>query len=146
MHVEASQVVRAPRERVYAAYADFESWPKWSKRLKRVRIVEANGNTVSLETEAERGGRTRVSSTRLTLSEGFKSETESETKLTMTKRTVKFEDVPEGTKVTAVLDVHVKGLWSALFVPRGRAEEESTAMEGLKSFAEYVEGTLGDKA
>jgi hypothetical protein len=59
---------------------------------------------------------------------------------TRTRREVRFEKAPEGTRVTAVLDVRVKGLWASIFAPRGREEAETSAQEGLMSFARYVEG------
>jgi uncharacterized protein YndB with AHSA1/START domain len=139
LHVEVSYVVKAPREKVYAAYTDFETWPKWSKQTTRVRVVRREGGTVSVESETLSGGRPRITAVKLTLSPLEEVGTDGETRLTRTKRTVRFEDVQEGTKVTAVMDVQVKGLWAATFAPRGKDEAESSARQGLKSFAEYVE-------
>ncbi|HXW37934.1 MAG TPA: hypothetical protein VEJ36_08560, partial [Nitrososphaerales archaeon] len=62
-----------------------------------------------------------------------------ETRLTRTRRTVKFEEVSEGTRVTAMLDVDVKGRWSWVFAPKGRELAESSSKEGLAAFAQYVE-------
>ena len=139
MHVEVSYVVKAQREKVYAAYTDFEAWPKWSKQATTVRVVRREGGTVSIENEIVSGGRLRITVAKLTLSPPEGVETEGETRLTKTKRAVRFEDAPEGTKVTAVLDVRVKGLWASIFAPRGKDEAESSAREGLRDFAEYVE-------
>ena len=139
MHVEVSYVVKAPREKVYAAYTDFETWPKWSKQTTSVRVVEREGRTVSVESETLSGGRPRTTVVKLTFSPPDEVGTEGETRLTRTKRMVRFENAPDGTKVTAVLDVQVKGLWASIFAPRGKDEAESSAREGLKSFAEYVE-------
>ncbi|MDV3244803.1 MAG: hypothetical protein LYZ66_06495, partial [Nitrososphaerales archaeon] len=36
LHVEVSYVVRAPREKVYAAYTDFEAMPRWSRQVTAV--------------------------------------------------------------------------------------------------------------
>jgi len=139
LHVEVSFVVKAQREKVYAAYTDFEAWPKWSRQATTVRVVGREGDTVSIESETVSGGRPRITLAKLTLSPPEGVETEGETRLIRTKRTVRFEVVPEGTKVTAVQDVRVKGLWASIFAPRGKDEAESSAREGLKSFAEYVE-------
>ena len=138
MRVEVTQIVRAPREKVYAAYTDFESMPNWSKGVTAVRVVRMGEGGVRLETETLSGGVTRKSTAELTLSPAS-VESERETRFTRTRRSVTFEDVPEGTKVTAVVDVRVKGLWSVLLTPRGREEAESSAREGLASFANYVE-------
>jgi len=139
LHAEVSYVVKAPREKVYAAYIDFEAWPKWSRSTTAVRVVAREGGTVSIESTTARGGRPHNNLAKLTLSPPEGVETEGETRLTRTRRTVRFEDVPEGTRVTAVLDVRVRGLWASIFKPRGKAEAESSALEGLRSFAEYVE-------
>lgn len=139
MRAEVSYVVRAKREKVYSAYTDFGAWPKWSKSTTAARVVGREGDTVSVESTTVSGGRPRSTVAKLALSPPEGVETEGETKLTRTRRTVRFEDVPEGTKVTAVLDVRVRGLWASVFRPRGKAEAESSALEGLRSFAEYVE-------
>jgi uncharacterized protein YndB with AHSA1/START domain len=139
LHVEVSYVVKAKREKVYAAYTDFEAWPKWSKSTTAVRVIKRKGGTVSIESETVSGGRPRITVAKLMLSPPEEVETEGETRLTMTRRTVRFEDVPSGTKVTAVLDVWVTGLWAWAFAPRGKIETESSVLEGLRSFAKYAE-------
>lgn len=131
--------MKAPREKVYAAYTDFEAWPKWSRQTTNVRVVGREGGTVHIESRVPSSDRPRISLAKLTLSPPEKVETEGGTRFTKTRRTVRFEDVPQGTKVTAVLDVQVKGMWTSIFVPRGKDEAESSAREGLRSFAEYVE-------
>ena len=131
--------MKAKREKVYAAYTDFETWPKWSRQVTTVRVIRREGSTVSIESESVSGGRLRITVAKLTLSPPEGVETEGETRLIRAKRTVRFEDAPEGTKVTAVLDVRVKGPWAWIFAPRGKDEAESSAREGLTSFAEYVE-------
>lgn len=139
MHAEVSYLVKAKREKVYAAYTDFEAWPKWSRSTTTVRVVEREGGTVSIESTTVSGGRPRNNVAKLVLSPPEGVETEGKTRLTRTRRTVRFEDVPEGTKVTAVLDVGVRGLWALVFKPLGKDEAESSALEGLRSFAEYAE-------
>jgi hypothetical protein len=139
LHVEVPYVVKAQREKVYATYTDFEAWPKWSRQATVVRVVRREGTTVSIESETVSRGKPRATLAKLTLLPPEAVETETETRLTRGRRTVRFEDVPEGTKVTAVLDVRVKVPWSWLFAPRGKDQAESFALEGLRSFAEYVE-------
>jgi uncharacterized membrane protein len=140
LHVEVSHVVKARREKVYATYTDFDAWPKWSTQATIVRVVGREGGTVvNIESETASGGRPRVTLAKLVLSPPERVETEGETRFTRTKRTVRFEDAPEGTKVTAALDVRVKGPWAWILAPRGKDEAESFAREGLRSFAEYVE-------
>ncbi len=131
--------MRAPREKVYAAYTDFEAMPRWSRQVTAVRVVGREGAMVRMESEGHSGGRPQVSVAMLTLSPPERVETESETRFTRTRRTVRFEEAPEGTRVTAVLDVRVKGVWACVLSPRGRELAESSAREGLASFAEHVE-------
>ncbi|MGD1054834.1 MAG: SRPBCC family protein [Nitrososphaerales archaeon] len=139
MRVEVCYVVRAPREKVYAAYTDFESMPKWSRQVTAVRVVGRKDDTVYIESEVSSGGRSRPSSAKLTLSPPEWVETESEARFTKARRTVRFKEVLEGTKVTAVLDVSVKGLWAWVFAPRSMESAEASAQEGLAAFARYVE-------
>lgn len=139
MHVEVSRVVKASQEKVYAAYTDFERTPEWSKGVSAMRVVRSEGNTVQLESESDTRGGRKTSIAKLTLSAPSKVETERETRFTRTVRTVSFERVPEGTKVTAILDVRVKGRWAAVLAPRGKQEAIRSATEGLESFANYVE-------
>ena len=131
--------MKAPREKVYATYTDFESMPKWSRQVTAVKVVWREGDMVHIESEGPSGGRSHVSAAKLTLSPPDRVETEGETRFTKTRRTVRFEDAAEGTKVTATLDVRVKGAWAWVFVPREKELAESSAREGLASFAEYVE-------
>lgn len=139
MHVEVSQLVRAPREKVYAAYTDFESMPKWSKGVAAVRVLHSDGRIVSLQTDSVVGGEKKTTDARLVLTPPERVESERETRFTATRRLVAFDGAPEGTKVTAVLDVRVKGLWAWILSPRGREQAESNAREGLEAFANYVE-------
>jgi uncharacterized membrane protein len=137
MRFEVSLVVRAPRDKVYSTYTDFEAMPKWSKQTNRVTTVRREGNTLFLEWAPSRGDRKVVREMRLLPPE--RVESEGETRFTRTRSAVVFEEVPEGTKVTASLDVQVKGRWGWVVKTKGRAEAEASAMEELTSFGKYVE-------
>ena len=136
MRFEASLVVRAPRGRVYSAYNDFEATPRWSKQTKAVSVTKREEGKVSLESMSASG---RKVARELSLFPPERTESEGETRFMRTKSVVKFEDVPEGTRVTASLDMQFKGRWGWVLRTRGRAEAESSAMEELASFARYVE-------
>ncbi|HXW37595.1 MAG TPA: SRPBCC family protein, partial [Nitrososphaerales archaeon] len=120
MHVESAQVIKAPRNKVYAAYTNFTEMPKWSKRIKTVVVVGREGDTVQIQSESTSGSGPKVTLAKMTLSSPELVVSEDETRLTRTRRTVKFEEVSEGTRVTAMLDVDVKGRWSWVFAPKGR--------------------------
>lgn len=140
MHFEASLTVRAPRARVYSAYTDFEAMPKWSKQSRTVRVAKREGDTVYLESGGGPKGTRPKAVRELKLFPQEKVESEGETRFTRTKTIVTFEDAPEGTKVTASLDVQVKGHWGWILKTQGKVEVESSALEELTSFAKYVEG------
>jgi uncharacterized protein YndB with AHSA1/START domain len=141
MHFEVSLVVRVPRAKVYSSYTDFESMPRWSKDKQEVRVARREGSTVYLErasgTRGSRGTR------EMKLFPPERVESEVETRFTRTRSVTRFDDVPEGTRITASLDVELKGRWSWVFKTQGKAEAESSAMEELSSFARYVEGAPG---
>ncbi len=141
MHLEVSRVVKSPPEQVFKAYTDFEAMPMWSGHLKAVRVTKREGDVVHLESETlSSSGTPRTTFGSLRLFPPHRVESESETRFTRSKRTVSFEAVPEGTKVTAALDVEVKGLWRTVLRPGVRREAaESSAAEELASFAGFVE-------
>lgn len=135
--------MKAPLEKVYAAYTDFEAMPKWAKQVRALRVIGREGSRIRIESEGLRGGTRRVSTEELTLSPPSGVESEAETRFTKTRRFVRLEEVSEGTKVTAVLDVRVKGVWSWILSPRVREDAESSAREALAAFARYVEDLQG---
>ncbi len=140
MHLETAVTVRAARDKVYAVYTDFDSMSKWAKVRGAVTVTKREGDMVYLESEGRPDRRGQKAARSLKLTEPSLVESESETRFTRTKRTVSFEEVPGGTKVTARLDVHVKGLWAKLLSTRESEEFEPQIREELASFARYVEG------
>ena len=140
MHFEASLTVKVPREKAYAAYTDFEAMPMWSKGVTAVRILKRERDTVYLEGEGVSPGRTRIAARKVRLLPPDRVESEGKTRFARSKRVVKFEEVPAGTKVTVTWDVQVTGLWSVILTPRESDTSESSTAEELASFARYVEG------
>jgi len=138
MRFEVSLITRVPRDKAYSAYTDFEALPKWSRQKQGVRVSRRVGNTLYLEGTSGQGNRQRAREMKLFPPE--RVESEGETRFTRTRSVVRFEDVPEGTRVSASLDVQLKGRWSWILKTRGKTEAESSAMEELNSFARYVEG------
>jgi uncharacterized protein YndB with AHSA1/START domain len=137
MHYEACLVVKAPRGKVYSAYTDFAAAPRWSKQKDAVRISRTEGNAVYLEREGTSGGTKSMRVMRLFPPE--RVESENETRFTRTKNLVRFEETAEGTRVTASLDMQVRGHWALIMKPKGKADVEPSALEELTSFARYVE-------
>ena len=113
--------------------------PKWSKQSRALRVTRQEPGLVYVESEGKPRGKGRGVVRELKLFPGERVESEGETRFTRTKNVVLFEEVPDGTKVTASLDVQVKGHWSWILRTQGKNEAESSAMQELASFAEYVE-------
>ena len=125
----------------YSAYTDFEAASKWSKRKREVRIARKEGGSVYLEETSGGGGQSAAR--KMELFPPARVESEGETRFTRTRSTVTFEETADGTKVTASLDVRIKGRWGLLMRTQGKAEAESSAMEELAAFANYVEALAG---
>jgi uncharacterized membrane protein len=136
---EASIVVKAPLGKAYSAYTDFESIPRWSRQTSAVRIVAKQGDAVRLEATGISGGKDKRAVSDLRLYPQERVESEGETRFTRIRRTVSFAEVPEGTKVTASLEVKMKGKWGWILRTPGKAQAESSAYEELASFATYVQ-------
>jgi uncharacterized membrane protein len=137
VHFEASVIVKARREKAYSTYTDFELLPRWSRQSRPVKVSRREGDKLYLESEGSSKGNKVIREMRLFPQE--RVESNRETRFTRTRSIVRFEEVPEGTKVTASLDVEVKGRWAWILKTRGKAEVESSALEELNSFARYVE-------
>jgi uncharacterized protein YndB with AHSA1/START domain len=133
MHFEASITVKVPRDKAYSAYTDFEAMPRWSNQKQEVRVSRREGNKVYLE-----GSGLKVAK-EVRLFPPERVESEGETRFTRTRSVVTFDEEAGGTKVTASLDVQLKGRWSWILRTRGKAEAESSALEELASFARYTE-------
>jgi len=136
MHFEVSLVVGIPREKAYSAYTDFEATPKWSKDKHEVKVSRREGNTVFLKGSSRAGGSQGAREVKLFPPE--RVESHGETRLTRARSVVRFDEVPGGTRITASLDVEVKGRWSWVFRTQARSEAESSAMEELESFARSI--------
>jgi hypothetical protein len=146
LHFEISATARVPREAVYSAYTDFASMPKWSKNSSGARISRQQGDIVYVHFESARKGAVS-GERRLRLLPPGRVESETETRFTRTRMIVEFKEVPEGTQVTATLDVRVKGTWGRLFTTRGKDEIEPPAREELAAFVKYVEGlNMGEES
>ncbi len=79
MRVEQSQVVKAPREEVFLAWADYEAWPSFSGLFTRVRVKERAGNPVHIDAELKLLGRKTSRSEKHTLTPPVQVRVEGET-------------------------------------------------------------------
>lgn len=137
MRVEISATAKVPVKTAYDAFTNFETMPLWSRSSKAVKVLERQGNTVSLQVTDARSG--TVGTRRLKLNPPGGVVSESETRFTHTEMMVEFTEVPQGTMIRATLDVHVKGAWSRILTTRGRDEVEPSARQELSAFVNYIE-------
>jgi uncharacterized membrane protein len=111
MFVEVSEIIRAPRDRVFSVETDFENWPKIFPHVRSVREVSQKYGETLLELEDSAGGRvTIVQRTRRCekIVEDLARGTIRE------KCTYTFEALPDGTRVTIELGAKVKGPYKLL--------------------------------
>lgn len=127
--VSVSELVKAPRERVFSFISDFEKAPHYSHYWKSVRIRSRQGNVLTCETEVDIGGRRIKSVTRIVTqpNESMDAETiEGEGK--GSRITTRFQAVPDGTRVLIEGEIAVPRLLGKL--AHGRIE--SALHEDLK--------------
>lgn len=138
MHIEQAQLARAPREKVFEAWTDYEAWPSFSSLFTRVTVRERSGNTVHIEAETKLLGRRIARAERhvLTPPEQVRVEGESGGSTNTTLWT--FEAIPEGTRVTAVIDAELGGL-TGLVGPLAKRQLASILREWMRGLARYAE-------
>jgi uncharacterized membrane protein len=137
LRVEISATAKVPVRAAYEAFTNFETMPLWSRSSKAVKVLERQGDTVSLQVTDARSGAVGTRKLKLTPPGGVESE--SDTRFTHTKMLVEFTEVPEGTMIRATLDVNVRGAWSRILTTRGRDEVEPSARQELTAFVSYIE-------
>jgi len=138
MHVEQAQVVRAPREQVFEAWTDYEAWPRFSGLFTRVSVKERAGNTVHVVAEIKVMGRKTARSERHVLTPPEQVRVEGETEGATNGTLWTFEPVPEGTRLTAVLDADL-GPVTRLLGPLARRQVQTILRDWMQGLARYVE-------
>ncbi len=139
MHIEQTQVVKAPREQVFQAWNDVEAWPSFFDFFKRVKLIERVGNTAHLEADVKFMGREAKRTEKHVLSPPEQVQVEGEMEGMTNTSLWKFEPVPEGTRVTAVIEAQLKGRWAKILGPLAKRRLQGLVRESLESFAKYVE-------
>ena len=138
MHVEQAQVVRAPREQVFEAWTDYEAWPRFSGLFTRVSVKERAGNTVHVIAEIKVMGRRTARSERHVLTPPEQVRVEGETEGATNGTLWTFEPVPEGTRLTAVVDADL-GAVTRLLGPLARRQVQTMLRDWMQGLARYVE-------
>ena len=138
MHVEKTQLVKAPREQVFQAWNDVEAWPKWQTFFTNVRVTKREGNTKILDTEISFKGRKSRRTEKHFLTPPEKVQVEGEMEGITNKTEWKFDPVPEGTKVTMVFDARLP-LRLIVIAPLVKRQFLAMGRDWLKDFANYAE-------
>jgi ribosome-associated toxin RatA of RatAB toxin-antitoxin module len=138
VHIELTQLVKAPREDVFRTFTDFEAWPSFSRLFARVAIMERTGQTVRLDTDVKVLGRTLRRIERHVLTPPGLIQVTGETEGATNTTEWRFETAPEGTLVTAVLDIGSAGI-TRLLGPFANRQAKSMLHDWMQAFAKYVE-------
>ena len=139
MRIEQAQLVRAPREQVFEAWADCEAWPTWDHVLfSRVRVTERVGNTKRIDAQVRFMGMRMPRKERHILTPPEKIEVIGDVPNAINTTVWTFETVPEGTMLTAVLDIEFKG-WLKLLQPLAARQGRTALYEWMRALAKHVE-------
>jgi ribosome-associated toxin RatA of RatAB toxin-antitoxin module len=139
MRIEQAQLVRAPREQVFQAWTDCESWPKWDPVLfTRVTVAERVGNTARLDAETKFMGLRMRRTERHILTPPEKVEVTGDVPDATNTTVWKFDAVPEGTVLTAVIEAQFKGMLK-LLQPIAEWQARAVTRKWMQAFATYVE-------
>lgn len=139
VHAIASEVIRAAPERVSAMYRDYRRWPElFPATIRGTRLIRENNTTQAIEVDHRHAGRvlnllTVLSADEIRLEE-FKPHYEA-------RFTNRFEATPEGTRLTVVADVQLKGIiWllSLIARPFVRRRIAKFVLRPLKARAEAL--------
>ncbi len=137
-HAEATQLVKAPREKVFQVVADWENWPKWSTLYTSFKATKREGNTEYVKYGGRFLGREFEETAKATLipPDRIEGEEEEDSKLVFT-----FDSVPEGTRVTLIRDAETKGVKGVLLRILLPLLWRATFKRELPALAKYVEAT-----
>ena len=141
MRIELAQLVEAPREQVFQAWTDCEAWPKWdSKVFTRVKVNERAGNTVLIDAETKFMGLRMSRTEKHVLTPPEKVEVTGNVPNATNTTVWTFEAVPQGTMLTAVLEIEFKGILK-LLQPVAERQARTVTREWMRAFAHYVEAS-----
>ena len=141
VRLELEQLVRAPRDRVYAVWNDCEAWPTWDPVIfKRVTVAERKGNTRRLEASVKFMGRAMTRTEDHVLTPPDKVEVRGGVPGIANTTEWRFEPAPEGTRLTAVLEVQLAGFLKVLGPVVGW-QARSVTRRWMEALASHVEST-----
>lgn len=137
--IELVKIMHAPRGYVYSVMANIENLPKTTKSFKSAKLLRKEGDTDIIEAEVEMMGWISKWKIKRRYFQNERIEQEIDNDRSVGKQTFIFSDVLEGTKVTLLNDITLKGALGKLFggLAKGRLEKpEDEDMEAAKSYIE----------
>ena len=139
---EISEVIKAPRAKVWEVAANPESMLEWWPGSKSVEILSREGNTMTIRGVGESGGREATMTEKWTLHPQEKIEFEFLEGPIRGTSIQRFEEVPEGTKVTWSSDIKFKGVLGGLMARLLWSKVKDSLGEPLEGLAKYIESQL----
>jgi len=138
LHIEQSQIVKAPREKVFQAWTDYENWPRYFDFFTRITVTERTENTAVLDTEVKMRGRKARRTERHVLTPPERVEVEGEMEGMTNTSLWKFEPVSEGTLLTVVIEARLP-LRLRVLGPFVKRQFQALVRESMQGLAKYVE-------
>ena len=138
MHIEGTQIARAPREKVFQAFTDYDAVPKWQTLFTRVTVAKRDGNTVLLDMEVNMRGRKAMRTEKHVLTPPEQILVEGEMEGITNRSVWKFEPVPEGTRVTVKVEARLP-LRLKVVGPLVKRQFQGLVRDWLQDLAKYVE-------
>src|SRR5260370_4779413 len=139
VRIEQTQLVKAPREQVFQVWPDYEAYPSWDPVVfTRVTVVERGENTARLDEEVKFMGLRMRRTEKLVLTPPEKVEVNGSIPNATNTTVWTFEAVPEGTMLTAVLEIQFKGVLK-LLQPIAEQQGRTALREWMRAFAHHVE-------
>ncbi len=131
--------MKAPRERVFEALTDYEAIPTWDRVMfKRVSVTQRGPNTATLDADVRFMGMKMRRMERHVLTPPEKVEVDGSVRNAINTTVWTLRTVPEGTILTAELEVEFKGLLK-LLQPIAERQMRTVLPEWMREFAGYVE-------
>jgi hypothetical protein len=123
--IELVKIMHAPRGYAYSVMANAENLPKITKSFKSVKLLGKEGDADIIDAEAEVMGWISKWKIKRRYFPNERIEQETDNDRAVGKATFTFSDVPEGTKVTLLNDITLKGVLGKLFggLAKGRLEK-----------------------
>ena len=138
MHIEQTQIVKAPREKVFQAWTDYEAVPKWQTLFTSVKVAKRDGNTVYLDLEVNMRGRKAMRTEKHLLTPPERVDVEGEMEGITNTSVWKFDSLPEGSRVTVKVEASLP-LRLKVIAPLVKHQFQALVREWLQDLAKYVE-------